>query len=299
MKVTKAAQLLGHKGPLYALEQGPAPHLIYSGGSDGMIVQWDLSQPENGTLIASVPGVIYCIKKLGTQYLLVGTDKGGIHIIDLQSNTEIKYLLNHTGGVFDIQVLPGKNKFIAVGGDGAFSVWTNEFVCEKTIKLCNAKLRSADATTDDNTVAIACGDNTVRIFSTDTFNEIQRLENHSLSVNVVKFHPNGKFLLSGSRDAHLVVYDVADSFKVLQSIPAHNYAIYSIVFNHDAQLFATGSRDKTLKIWDAETFTVLKRVDKASAEGHVNSVNKLLWTNYNNLLVSTGDDRAILSWQVE
>ncbi len=289
--------MLGHKGPLYALEQGSAPHLFYSGGSDGLIVEWDLQNPDTGRLIASVPGVIYSIKKLGTQYLLVGTDKGGIHIIDLTTNAEIKYLLNHANGVFDILVLPTQNKFIALGGDGAFSVWdSDDFSCLTTIKLCDAKLRSADCTENEQFMSVACGDNTIRIFETTNFTQTQQLTDHTLSVNVVKYH--GPYLVSGSRDAHLNVYDVANAYALLHSIPAHNFAIYSIVFSPDGKLFATASRDKTLKIWDAETFTVLQRISLDTHQGHKNSVNKLLWTDYNNLLISTGDDRAVLAWQV-
>lgn len=290
--------MLGHKGPLYALAQGPVPQLFYSGGSDGMVVLWDLTTPDNGTLIAAVPGVIYCIQPLGTQYLLVGTDKGGIHVIDLNTNTEIKYLLNHTNGLYAIQVLPTKGLFIALGGDGAFSVWNSHtFTCLSTYKLCEGKLRSADATADESILAIACGDNTIRLFDTTNFTLLHELGGHKLSVNVVKYSPDGRYLLSGSRDAHLHIYD-ATTLELLKAIPAHNYAIYSIVYSPDAQLLATASRDKTFKIWDAETFDILARIDKAGHDAHVNSVNKLLWTSHHNQLISTGDDRAVLAWQL-
>jgi len=31
---------------------------------------------------------------------------------------------------------------------------------------------------------------------------------------------------------------------------------------------------------------------------HQNSVNKLIWSTYNNYLISAGDDRAIMIWEI-
>ena len=121
---------------------------------------------------------------------------------------------------------------------------------------------------------------------------------HQFSANVATYSPDGTLLLSGGRDAHLNIWD-AKSYTLIKSIPAHNFAIYDIVFSPDAKLFATASRDKTIKIWDAETFELLVRIDKEKWDGHLNSVNKLLWSSYNNYLISTGDDRSIMVWDVK
>lgn len=297
MNIIKAGELLGHKGPVYTLVKSVRPMHIYSGGSDGLAVEWDVKTMDAGAVIAKVEGVIYCITPIGERFIAIGTDKGGIHIIDLELKKEIKYLLNHTNGVFDILYLAKHKKFVALGGDGAFSVWdSHTYLCEATIKLCDAKLRNADIDTTETEIAIACGDNTVRIFNIDTWTETHRLDNHNLSVNSVKYHPNGQFLLTGSRDAHLNIYDVK-GYNLYKSIPAHNFAIYSIAFNNDASLFATGSRDKTAKIWDADTFDIKLRISKDSHNAHINSVNKVLWDD--DYLITTGDDRAIFIWKVE
>ena len=121
---------------------------------------------------------------------------------------------------------------------------------------------------------------------------------HEFSVNLVKYHPNGKYLLSGGRDAHLKIWDIKNDYELVKSIPAHNYAIYSIAFSPDNKLFATASRDKTFKLWDAENFDFLLRVNKENFDGHVNSVNAIFWSNYNNYLISAGDDRTIMLWEV-
>ena len=49
----------------------------------------------------------------------------------------------------------------------------------------------------------------------------------------------------------------------------------------------------------AHTFKLLKVIDKARHAGHGTSVNKLLWTGHEELLISAGDDRAISVWDLE
>ena len=76
------------------------------------------------------------------------------------------------------------------------------------------------------------------------------------------------------------------------------YAINHLVFSADGKHFVTCSMDKSIKVWDAETFHLLKVIDKARHAGHGTSVNKVLWTNFNNLLLSASDDRSISIWDI-
>ena len=87
-------------------------------------------------------------------------------------------------------------------------------------------------------------------------------------------------------------------YKETFSQPAHWFTINKIVFHPEGKWFATGSRDKTIKIWDAETFELLKVIETMRDKGHINSVNCLLWSEHNDYLLSCGDDRSIIAWEV-
>ena len=117
------------------------------------------------------------------------------------------------------------------------------------------------------------------------------------SVNTVCLSADEGYLYTASRDAHINVFDAKNNFKLLESIPAHNYAIYEMQPSPNKKYIATASRDKTVKIWDAQTMKVLARIDKEKNAGHVNSVNTLLWMS-DNVLLSAGDDRSIIAWQI-
>jgi WD40 repeat protein len=56
--------------------------------------------------------------------------------------------------------------------------------------------------------------------------------------------------------------------------------------------------DKSIKVWDAVSFKLLKVIDRARYAGHGTSINKLLWTPYQNQVVSCSDDRSLSVWKL-
>jgi WD repeat-containing protein 61 len=302
IQIEKTAQFIGHGGAIFTLEQASHAHLFYSGSSDNLVVEWNLKEPQQNKVVAKLPAKALALKYVPDRnLLLIGQSLGGIHVIDLNKNEEIKFLQLHRQSVYDIQYLPENECFWVAAGDGTVSIWSiNDFSFITVLKLCDQKIRSIAFNSVLKEAAIGCGDGSIRIFDFDTFEEKKILKGHrdDFSVNAACYHPNGKHLLSGSRDAFLNVWDIENDYALIHHLPAHNYAIYSIVFSPDKKTFATGSRDKTIKIWDAENFEMLMRIDKTEFEGHKHSVNKLLWGDFNNYLVSTGDDKAIMVWEI-
>jgi WD40 repeat protein len=263
---------------------------------------WNLETFQAEKFVASFPSPVYSICHIPEKKLLfVGTSAGSIHILDLVTKEEIKILQHHTAAVFDIKYSLQTNYFYTAGGDGNFAVCSlDSLSLIKIKKLCDAKARSIDINYYASEIAVASGDCNIHIFDLPTLENKNSFAAHQFSANIVRYSPDGKTLLTGGKDAHLNEWKMKGGKWMLEtSIPAHNFAIYDIVFSPDASLFATASRDKTIKIWDSKTFELLVRINKESFDGHANSVNKLLWSNYNNYLISTGDDRFVMVWAID
>jgi len=299
MMVQKISELEGHQAALYTISEGFAQNEILSAGSERFVAKWNLNQPDLAEVIAKASGVIYSLLTIPElNLLLVGNDQGGIHVVDVSQKLEIRYLLGHQKGVFDICLSSDKSTIYLAGGDGQLSIWDlNSFTCIKTISCGRLKLRQLALSPTGDILAIACGDNYIRILATKTNEIIDQWRAHEMSVNSLCFHPSSELLLSGGKDAYLNVWDLKSKTKI-QSIPAHNFAIYSIVMQPDGEFFATGSRDKTVKIWDAKNYEFLLRIDREKFQGHTHSINKILWPK-KNMLISAGDDRRIILWGID
>jgi WD40 repeat protein len=302
--VKHIAILTGHSGCVYAMDKGFSEKTIFTGGSDRYIALWNIETLQAEKFSAALPAAIYAICHIPEKnILLAGTTTGAIHILDLDKKEEIKILQHHRGPVFDIQYSLKTNCFYTVGGDGNFSVCSLDTLSLLKMKnLSYDKARSIAFNDATSEIAVALGDSNVLIFDLLTLEYKNDFVAHQLGkkivgANIVRYSPDGKFLLTGGRDAHLNIWSV-ENYELIKSIPAHNWAIYDIVFSPDTTLFATASRDKTVKIWDAKTYQILKRITKLNFEAHTHSVNKLIWSTYRNYLVSVGDDKMVMIREV-
>lgn len=288
---------LGHTSGVYDLIKLTDKTFLSASG-DRLVVSWNIDQPEQGNLIARASDSIYSICYLEDKNeLLIGQAKGEIHIIDLSNNQEKKLLKVNEKGIFSIVENKSKSKVYILGGDGVLSVLsTVEYSLIFKQKISSMKLRSIFFDEELNKTFVGCGEGMFYVFDDDTMEATysNQLSKQGFSINVITNYTD-EVILCGGRDAHLRWIHKKD-YTVVNAIPAHNYAIYKISFSPDKKMFATASRDKTLKIWDAATQEILQRIEHSN-DGHLNSVNTLVWMD-DNTLVSAGDDRSINIWRL-
>ena len=120
-QIQKIHNLTGHRDCVYALQQGEQSNQFFSGAGDGLIVLWDLENPEEGELIAKLPNSVYAFHFLQQQSLLVaGHNYEGIHVLDWKSKKELTSLQLGKAAIFDIQSF--ENNLYVASGDGTVSV---------------------------------------------------------------------------------------------------------------------------------------------------------------------------------
>ena len=302
MEIKLVAELEGLDGSVYSLEKSEFPNRFFSGSDDQLVVEWDLEQMQPLKAVAKLPSRSYALKFIPNPNLLVvGNYSGGMHVIDLAAGKEIRLFQLHQKTIFNIEYDEKRERLISLSSDGSYSVWSlPDFKLLHHEVLTHLKVRCVAFRESKDEMAIGCGDGTIRIIHTDTFDELARLEGHDTdySVNALAYTPDGKQLISGGRDARLAFWDLSNGYELINKIPAHNYAIYSIVFHPSEPIYATGSMDKTIRIWELGKMRPIKTIDLSNG-GHKNSVNKLLWSDFNDYLISTGDDRSIKVWNIE
>lgn len=299
LQTHKVNTLAGHKDCIYTLESGLENQYFFSSGGDGLVAVWNLENPEIGKLVAQVPQSVYALKLIKERnQLLVGQNTEGLHLIDLEQTKELRSLKTTHTSIFDIQIV--SDLILVAYADGSIQqINIDKWSIQNVIKPTDKSARSIALHPSGDFLAVGFSDNYIRIFDTKTLQILQNFEAHQNSVFTLIYSHDGKYLISGGRDAHLKVWDVEQNYQTIHNIPAHLFAINHIVFSPKGDLLASCSMDKSIKIWDAQTFKLLKVIDKARYAGHGTSINKLLWTSHQDLLISGSDDRMIAVWDIQ
>ncbi|MFM7022777.1 MAG: WD40 repeat domain-containing protein [Flavobacteriales bacterium] len=298
MQLEKIFELIGHSASVYALEKGLNGNEIFSGSGDKIVTAWDTEKQSNISFTIKTNSPVIALKHIEKhKLLLVGLFNGNLHVINTQDKKEVKFLPYHKEGVFHIEYDEKSDRIFLLSGDGTVSAWDSNFKPIKALALGSDKIRSMSIHKDLNLAAFATGDGLIKIMKLSNFEITYEIPAHD-KVNVVKFHPEKKVLMSGGKDAFLKVWNIEHQYQNIISIPAHNWAIYGIEFSSDNKHFITCSRDKTIKLWDAKTLDLLERVDYKSHRGHTHSVNCIYWPEGKDYFISGGDDKRIIGWKL-
>ena len=298
IQVEKLHTLTGHNDCVYTVAPAGEANVFFSGGGDGMVVKWDLNNPKEGELIARLPNSVYALHAMrNSDLLIVGHNYEGIHVLDWKTKKEVSSLKLSTAAIFDLNSF--ENDLFIASGDGSLSVVDFEsLTIRKKLLVSEKNARTIAINPIAGEVAVGFSDNFIRIFSLQDYKLKYEIDAHAKSVFALSYTPDYNFLISGSRDARLKTWDVNSGYKQSEEVVAHLFAINHISFSPSGEYFATASMDKSIKIWKANELKLLKVIDKGRHAGHGTSVNKLLWTDFNNQLISASDDRSISVWNI-
>ncbi len=120
------------------------------------------------------------------------------------------------------------------------------------------------------------------------------LRGHESGVLCVAITPDGKKIVSGSRDKTIRIWDL-ETGKELKVLSGHTDAVYSVAITPNGkQIVSAGSGDKTVRIWDLDTGQQLKVL-----EGHAAAVLFVAITPDGKKIVSGSSDETAKIWDLK
>ena len=176
----------------------------------------------------------------------------------------LSVLLGHSETVNSTDIIIKKNKkLISCCKDGSIKLWNIEKIFEK----------------ENNDVI-----------------EIKESENsiisHKDEVNIIKYSPNEKLIVSGSYDKTIKIY--SNNLNLINTLNGHKRGVTDLSFSPYAKILVSSSSDKTIKLWNLNDYTCLN-----TFQGHLSTVLKIDFIYNGTHLISSGGDGLIKIWNIQ
>ncbi|KAK1922784.1 WD40-repeat-containing domain protein [Papiliotrema laurentii] len=121
---------------------------------------------------------------------------------------------------------------------------------------------------------------------------VQTLDAHQGPVNVVRYNHGAKYILTGSSDRSIRLWNPA-SGKEIKKYTGHAQEILNLDIAHDNAKFASCGGDKTVFVWDVASGTILRRL-----QAHFGKVFTVGFNKDAQVLASAGFDAKVLLWDM-
>lgn len=146
---------------------------------------------------------------------------------------------------------------------------------------------------DGHYVAVGSVDGSLSIFSAgEDGKRLHKIEAHSKTVRSVTFSHDSTMLVSCSDDGRVNMWDVKHA-SLVHTFSGHRKGVCAVSYSYAGLYFASSSHDGTVKIWD-----VSARQCCYSFNEHKGAVFGLSFNEKGNTLVSVGDDKSVIRYQV-
>ncbi len=118
------------------------------------------------------------------------------------------------------------------------------------------------------------------------------LPGHAGSVLGLAFSPDGRVLVSGSRDKTMKLWN-AHTGALQRTLTDHTADVYAVDFSAGGELLASCGADKTIRIWDTKAWEV-----KTVLQGHTDIVRAAAFSPDAKVIASVSVDQTVRLWDV-
>ena len=122
------------------------------------------------------------------------------------------------------------------------------------------------------------------------FKQIKMTKGHHKNVTSVSCSPDGKYVLSGSTDSTLILWNPKSGAR-LNPLKGHNSFVECVSWSPDGTRFASGSLNGGVIIWDANSLLRVRTL-----KGHTFGVESICWSPDGKYLASGASDETIVIW---
>lgn len=270
----------GHSGCINSVKFSPHGDQVISGSDDMTIKLWDTASGDDYlTLKGHEKKVMTVAFSSNSQLIASGSEDKTIRLWDAARGTQLRILKDHSSGINTVLFSPDGNLLASSSFDDEVRLWD-----AKTWKSLG-KLDDFEEDIESGTLATQ---RPYSIGTAESSSSYRQLDGHSSKVTRLVFSPDGLWLVSGSEDATIKLWQGGvERFK----LEGHSGQINDLMFSSDSVLLGSASADGTLILWSPSTGTA-----SLTLRGHSGEVSRVLFSPNSQLVASCYADSTVVIW---
>ncbi|KAI0832783.1 WD40 repeat-like protein [Trametes gibbosa] len=229
----RARKLHAHRGIINSLDRtlagGAGVELVVTGADDGTVRVWEGGDegPKNPVSVYELgcPVTSVCWSADGAS-IYAGALDNEIHVIDFRKNEEVYTLMGHTDTPTSLSLSPNGHYLLSPSFSSQtiihdvrpFSPSPNRIhrvLMGAPAGFESTLLRGAWSKDDDGRrVGVGGADRTVCIWEVESGKVLYKLPGHKGTVTAVDFHPKEPIILTGSKDATMLLGEIEPTISV-------------------------------------------------------------------------------------
>ncbi|MCA9229491.1 MAG: protein kinase [Planctomycetales bacterium] len=296
-----SAWLLGHSRSITAMAFSRDGQRLITSSGDNTCGQWDVATGrELKELVLSHPEWVSDMDVSDDGKLaLTCCDDGSLRLWSLVDAKVLRTIEPTEDVAFtSVDLSPdGQLAMAACAADGTVRMWRLE-TGEEIVDRGQAWLNFGRGGTiwaarfdpvGDHVLTV--GGNDARLWELPTRAPQGRFSPHG-TVAAADISPNGKFLVTGSWDQSVKIWDIESGQAIRKLEGVHNGYVNSVEFSPDGALVLTGSDDGTARLWEAAT-------GKASAvtfRGHESRIRQARFSHDGQRVLTSANDKTARIW---
>lgn len=299
---------------------------LVSASKDGILKLWDLSINNEPRMIVRpkiVTGpiaspILACSFSPNGLYIAAAGIDGSITICEA-ANAKVIDILGLSrvwrNGIYqiipvrraltDCKFSPDGERLISSCRDGKLTVWNpwcslndDEHVrCSSSPEIASFfahdfSINTCSFSPNGHLIVSASSDNSLKIWSANSFTDDEESLNHQMWVTDLKFSFDGCFIISSSLDKTLKLWD-GRSGQHYGTFYGHTDGVLESNFSPDGNMIISASADKSMILWDTTT-----QKQRIILKGCFRTVKKCAFSSDGMLVASISDDFTLRIWDI-